>query len=395
MRVYYFYKFSVVELLDRVLIPYRPINRTYQLIIDWATMFKFAHGSKNFPKQTFALINFKDVLERNNDNTILTDVQGTLNFWPNLTYFTNAYGEKVKKLIISIKNERSVLLKVKLRGAIVNRIPIFSGKEVGQTIVTVTSTTAQQYLGIPWSEEEHRTFLEGLGKLKKGYWRGISKNFVLTRTPTQVTSHAQKFFLRQATLNKKKRRSGLFDLAVKDPGQNSEGSLAVPVKQTNDVLPKVNNDSIQTPAQVASPSIGSLPATSVATSHGIPSFQRVSCMDVIELANVQKVVLLTSSAMENFVSPVLNANICYMSSLSLASLVDDTKNGIAPLVDDTKDILEALKLKVETVGTYFPPISQIGQKLVEIQESICADASSFDLPYGLLSACTSKAKKVY
>ncbi|KAF6158503.1 hypothetical protein GIB67_040017 [Kingdonia uniflora] len=133
-------------------------------------------------------------------------------------------------------------------------------------------------IGIPWSEEEHRTFLEGLGKLGKGDWRGISLNFVLTRTPTQVASHAQKFFLRQATLNKKKCRSSLFDLAVKDPGQNSEGSPVVPMKQTNDVLPKVNNDSIQTSAQVASPGIGSLPATSVAASHGIPSFQRVPYM---------------------------------------------------------------------------------------------------------------------
>ncbi|OMO91615.1 hypothetical protein COLO4_18219 [Corchorus olitorius] len=61
-------------------------------------------------------------------------------------------------------------------------------------------------------EEEHRIFLLGLEKLGKGDWRGISRNFVTTRTPTQVASHAQKYFLRQATLNKKKRRSSLFDL---------------------------------------------------------------------------------------------------------------------------------------------------------------------------------------
>ncbi|XP_052180538.1 transcription factor MYBS3-like [Diospyros lotus] len=66
--------------------------------------------------------------------------------------------------------------------------------------------------GLPWTEEEHRTFLIGLEKLGKGDWRGIARSFVTTRTPTQVASHAQKYFLRQASLSKKKRRSSLFDM---------------------------------------------------------------------------------------------------------------------------------------------------------------------------------------
>nr|CCU64208.1 ScMYB56 protein [Saccharum hybrid cultivar Co 86032] len=54
-------------------------------------------------------------------------------------------------------------------------------------------------------------FLAGLDKLGKGDWRGISRHFVTTRTPTQVASHAQKYFLRQNSLTQKKRRSSLFD----------------------------------------------------------------------------------------------------------------------------------------------------------------------------------------
>lgn len=66
--------------------------------------------------------------------------------------------------------------------------------------------------GVPWSEEEHRAFLAGLEKLGKGDWRGISSNFVVTRTPTQVASHAQKYFLRKSSFDNRQRRSSLFDV---------------------------------------------------------------------------------------------------------------------------------------------------------------------------------------
>ncbi|CAL9091176.1 unnamed protein product [Musa textilis] len=64
----------------------------------------------------------------------------------------------------------------------------------------------------PWTEEEHRMFLLGLKKLGKGDWRGISRNYVVSRTPTQVASHAQKYFIRKANMTRRKRRSSLFDM---------------------------------------------------------------------------------------------------------------------------------------------------------------------------------------
>eukprot|EP00253_Pinus_taeda_P000777 PITA_00777 len=87
--------------------------------------------------------------------------------------------------------------------------------------VGIDLTILRQYLiyicvftGVPWTEEEHKMFLLGLHKLGKGDWRGISRNFVTSRTPTQVASHAQKYFLRQSNLNKRKRRSSLFDIST-------------------------------------------------------------------------------------------------------------------------------------------------------------------------------------
>uniref|UniRef100_M4CF08 Uncharacterized protein n=1 Tax=Brassica campestris TaxID=3711 RepID=M4CF08_BRACM len=43
----------------------------------------------------------------------------------------------------------------------------------------LTHRTPDRKKGVPWTEEEHRTFLIGLEKLGKGDWRGISRNFVV------------------------------------------------------------------------------------------------------------------------------------------------------------------------------------------------------------------------
>ncbi|MBA0708252.1 hypothetical protein Golax_020224, partial [Gossypium laxum] len=77
-----------------------------------------------------------------------------------------------------------------------------------------SSSSRERKRGVPWTEEEHRMFLLGLQKLGKGDWRGISRNYVISRTPTQVASHAQKYFIRQSNVSRRKRRSSLFDIVT-------------------------------------------------------------------------------------------------------------------------------------------------------------------------------------
>jgi SHAQKYF class myb-like DNA-binding protein len=63
-----------------------------------------------------------------------------------------------------------------------------------------------------------RLFLLGLAKFGKGDWRSISRNFVISRTPTQVASHAQKYFIRLNSINKDKRRSSIHDITSVNNG---------------------------------------------------------------------------------------------------------------------------------------------------------------------------------
>ncbi|GAB2274192.1 Transcription factor kua1 [Dionaea muscipula] len=85
-----------------------------------------------------------------------------------------------------------------------------------EDIVAGSSSSRERKKGVPWTEEEHRMFLLGLQKLGKGDWRGISRNFVVSRTPTQVASHAQKYFIRQSNVSRRKRRSSLFDIVAEE-----------------------------------------------------------------------------------------------------------------------------------------------------------------------------------
>ncbi|KAI7737077.1 hypothetical protein M8C21_008773 [Ambrosia artemisiifolia] len=106
-----------------------------------------------------------------------------------------------------------------------------------EDFVAGSSSSRERKKGVPWTEEEHRMFLLGLQKLGKGDWRGIARNYVITRTPTQVASHAQKYFIRQSNVSRRKRRSSLFDIVADDsqdpPMMSSHGgNLSQPEAQS-------------------------------------------------------------------------------------------------------------------------------------------------------------------
>ncbi|KAI3721087.1 hypothetical protein L2E82_32091 [Cichorium intybus] len=100
--------------------------------------------------------------------------------------------------------------------------------------------------GIPWTEDEHRRFLMGLQVHGKGDWRNISRNFVVTKTPTQVASHAQKYFARQHSDGKEKRRPSIHDITTVHLPRttNFTGDMDKPSRLVNTPINRNSSDGI-------------------------------------------------------------------------------------------------------------------------------------------------------
>ncbi|XP_058760437.1 uncharacterized protein LOC131633764 [Vicia villosa] len=81
-----------------------------------------------------------------------------------------------------------------------------------------------------WTVDEHRLFLKGLHEYGKGRWKDISKYVVLTKTSTQVASHAQKFFIHQnGTKRAQSKRKSIHDTTSNI--SNSDIVVALPIYQ--------------------------------------------------------------------------------------------------------------------------------------------------------------------
>ena len=114
-----------------------------------------------------------------------------------------------------------------LKESTIQQVSINKGEVVPQVVAPIAiedkPATKKPYKQ-GWTKDEHIRFLKGLEQHGKGSWKEISL-IVGTRTPTQIQSHAQKYFLRQK--QEKKNKRSIHDFTMDDMKKASSDSVSM------------------------------------------------------------------------------------------------------------------------------------------------------------------------
>ncbi|CAK9139367.1 unnamed protein product [Ilex paraguariensis] len=108
--------------------------------------------------------------------------------------------------VASLKSGKSIL-KTKRHSEIGYKLDHHHGEPMNPLIteVNVASSAARRATCrkplTHWTEEEHELFLMGIEMYGRGQWKKISETYLLTRTPSQISSHAQSHFKRNRKKN--------------------------------------------------------------------------------------------------------------------------------------------------------------------------------------------------
>lgn len=155
---------------------------------------------------------------------------------------------KKERIIVRRENEKQ---QEQNEDLLLNDEDMEEGKTSSKPIMMpiVTPTTRQPMKKTPykqgWTKEEHFRFLTGLEIHGKGAWKDIAV-IVGSRTPTQIQSHAQKYFLRQKQKIKNKRSIHDFTLEdlKKSLNQNVIMAGSKPSSEANSPVPSELEDNV-------------------------------------------------------------------------------------------------------------------------------------------------------
>ncbi|KAK4352682.1 hypothetical protein RND71_028200 [Anisodus tanguticus] len=180
--------------------------------------------------------------------------------------------------------------------------------------------------GRAWTEDEQRAFLKGLEFHGKGNWVKIGKDFLPNRTLTQISSHAQKYFMRlddNSNERKNRKKPSVFDVHLEEISQDTIATVS-----EHAIVPLGNNQELTQHHQ----------ESHVAT-HNVPNYLPNYMMNVCANEPTPNGLPLTWVYMYPY-GPYHHHNVYYGSSSASATTFDKPLSGMISSSSSSKDNLE-------------------------------------------------------